>query len=129
MTRPIPSHRNQSPSGWWIFCEVEYWGAAGKKTSPGTRHPVWENTRLIRAENREDAYRKALALSRSEHPLKTHDGEWRFAGISQLLPVYEDLEDGAEILWEVHGSLPMESIRKRVRTKRTLPVFDDGEDG
>ena len=121
--------RNQSPSGWWIFREVEYWVASGKKTSPRTRHLVWENTRLIRAGNRDEAHRKAVELGRAGHPSKTEDGEWRFAGISMLLPVYEDLEDGAEILWEVRGSLPIESIRKRVRTRRTLPVFDDVEEG
>lgn len=101
--------------------------ATGKSTSPRTRHPVWENTRLIRAGNRDEAYQKALALAREGHPSRTEDGEWRSTGISMLLAVYEDLEDGAEILWEVRGSLPIESIRKRVRTKRTLTVFDDSE--
>src|SRR5690242_3647961 len=91
---------NRNHSGWWIFREVEFWvSRRQKKLSPTSRCLVWENTRLIRAKNREAAYQKALRLGRETHPSKTNGGEWRFAGISMLLPVYEDIEDGAEILW------------------------------
>jgi uncharacterized protein DUF4288 len=79
--------------------EVEQWVSdCQKKLSPTSRCLVWENTRLIRAKNREQAYRKALAYGRLGHPSKTEGGEWRFAGISTLLPAYEDIKDGAEIL-------------------------------
>ena len=83
---------------------------------------------MIRAKNREEAYRKALKLSRAGMPSKTNGGEWRFAGISMLLPVYEDVEDGAEILWDDRGSLPLKRIRKLVKSKRQLSVFDDKAD-
>ncbi len=42
-----------------------------------------------------------------------------------LLPVYEDIEDGAEILWDELGSLPVKRIRKLVKSKRQLSVFND----
>jgi len=94
----------------------------------GNRCPVWENTRLIRAKNREEAYRKALRLGRVGHPSRTNAGEWRFAGISMLLPVYEKIEDGAEILWTKRGSMSLKSIKKLVRSKQHLSVFDDKEE-
>ncbi len=119
---------NRNHSGWWIFREVEQWVSKNKKPSPRSRYPIWENTRLLRAKNRKEAYRKALKLGREGHPSKTKEGEWRFAGISMLLPVYEDIEDGAEILWVDRGSLRLSSIRKLVKSKRQLPIFDDNEE-
>ncbi len=80
---------------------------------------------MIRARNREEAYRKAVRIGSEGHPIKTKGGEWRFAGISTLLPVYERLEDGAEILWADRGPLSVKSIKKLVRSKRQLPAFDD----
>ncbi len=92
---------------------------------PGSRCRVWENTRLLRAKNREEAYRKALKLGRAGHPSKTHGGEWRFVGISMLFPVYEEIEDGAEILWTDRGLMAMKNIKKLTKNKRHLPVFND----
>jgi hypothetical protein len=117
--------RNRNHSGWWIFREVEHWVShRQRRLSDNSRCLVWENTRLIRASSREDAYRKAIRLGRVGHPSKTKGGEWRFAGISMLLPVYENMEDGVEILWDDRGRMPMRRIKKLVRKKR-LPVFDD----
>ena len=121
--------KNKSPTGWWIYCEVEQWVSNRQKTlSPTSRCLVWENTRLLRAKSREDAYRKAMRLGRDEHPSKTNGGEWRFAGISMLLPVYNKIEDGVEILWTVKGRLPVKKIKKLVKTKNELPVFNDKAD-
>jgi hypothetical protein len=80
---------------------------------------------LLRAKSREEAYRKAMKLGRDGLPCKTRGGEWRFAGISMLLPVYEKIEDGAEILWNDLGRLPVKRIESLVKTKNQLPVFDD----
>ncbi len=99
-----------------------------KKLSANSRCLVWENTRLIRAKNRQEAYHKAMKLGRAGHPSKTKGGEWRFAGISMLLPVYEDIEDGAEILWVDRGLLAVSKIKKLAKTKRQLPVFNDKKD-
>ncbi len=69
-----------------------------------------------------------MKFGKAGHPSKTDGGEWRFAGISMLLPVYEDLEDGAEILWTNLGSLPMKSLKGMVKPKGKLPVFQDNEE-
>ena len=120
--------RNQSRSGWWIFREVQQWVSRRQQKLTGdSRCLVWENTRLIRARNRDEAFRKATRLGQAGHPSQTLGGEWRFAGISMLLPVYEDIEDGAEILWVDRGQMPVRSIRKLVKSKRKLPVFDDDD--
>jgi ribosomal protein L15E len=118
--------QNKSHSGWWIFREVEQWVSKRQKTLlPSSRCLVWENTRLLRAKNREEAYRKAMKLGRLGSPSKTEGGEWRFAGISLLLPVYEDIEDGAEILWVDRGLMRVSDIKKLTKTKRRLSVFND----
>jgi len=119
-------YRNRNHTGWWIYAEVEYWvSTRQKKLLPGSRCLVWENTRLIRANDRNDAYRKALKRSNAGYPSKTRGGEWRFAGISMLLPVYDDLADGVELLWDDRGFLPMKKIKSLVKSKARLPVFDD----
>jgi hypothetical protein len=122
------AYRNRNHTGWWIFCEVEQWvSKRQKRLSSKSRCLVWENTRLIRAKSREEAYRKALKLGRLGHPSKTNGGEWRFAGISMLLPVYQKIEDGAEVLWTVHEDMPLAKMKRLVKSKRQLSVFDDEE--
>jgi hypothetical protein len=75
--------RNRSESGWWIFDEVEQWVSnRQRRLTDQSRCLVWVNTRIVRAKNRAEAYRKAIALGRIGHPSKTRGGEWRFAGIS-----------------------------------------------
>ena len=104
-----------------------YWvSKRQKKLGPGSRCEVWENTRLVRARNREEAYRKAVKISGGK-PNPTNGGEWRFAGISLLFPIYEEIEDGAEILWAGYGRIPMSRIKKMVRPKDQLPIFDDSD--
>ena len=121
-------HRNRSHAGWWIFREVQQWiSNRQKKLTPRSRCLVWENTRLIKAKNRDEAYRKALRLAKVGDGSKTESGYWRHVGISLLLPIYEDIEDGAEILWEENSSMAVSEIKKRVKTKQQLSVFDDRE--
>jgi len=117
---------NRNHTGWWIFKEVTQWVSnRQKKLARTSRCLVWENTRLICARNREQAYQKALKLGRLGHPSKTKGGEWRFVGISMPLPVYEEIEDGAEILWTEYGALQIRTIKKLVKKKRQLSVFND----
>jgi hypothetical protein len=121
-------YRNRSPSGWWFFREVQQWVSFRQtKLTAKSCCLVWENTRIIRAKDRDEAFEKAMRLGRDGDRAKTAAGEWRFAGISQLLPVYDDLEDGAEILWDSRGRIPVSAIRRLVKSKRQLSVFDDSE--
>jgi hypothetical protein len=126
---PKAPYSNKNHTGWWIFGEVQQWvSRRKKKLSATSRCSVWENTRLVRAKNREEAYRKAIKFGRTGSPSKTRGGEWRFAGMSMLLPVYESIEDGAEILWRDRGRLSVKNIKTLVKTKNQLPVFNDSAD-
>jgi hypothetical protein len=119
---------NRNRTGWWIFEEVEQWVSnRQKKLSPTSRCLVRLNLRLVQAKSREAAYRKAMKFGAIGMPSKTNGGEWRFAGISMLLPVYDKIEDGSEILWRDDKMMSVARIKKLVRTKRQLPVFNDTE--
>jgi hypothetical protein len=120
---------NRDHTGWWIFEEVEQWvSKRQEKLSPRSRCLVYVNLRLLRAKSREEAYRKAMKLGRVGRPSKTHGGEWRFAGISMLLPVYEELEDGAEILWKDSKVMTVARMERLVKSRHQLSVFDDTEE-
>jgi hypothetical protein len=58
-------------------------------------------------------------------PSRTKGGEWRFAGISMLLPVFEEIEDGAEILWRSERRPYIRQIKKLVKSRKQLPVFNN----
>jgi hypothetical protein len=120
---------NRNHTGWWIFEEVEQWVSnRQKRLSPTSRYLVRLNLRLVQAKSREVAHRKAMKFGAAGMPSKTNGGEWRFVGISMLLPVYDRIEDGAEILWKGDKMMSVASIKKLVRTKRQLPLFNDTEE-
>ena len=118
--------RNRNATGWWVYGELDYWVSnQRRRLRPKNRCPVGENTRVIKARSREEAYAKILRLASQMFPSKTDGGEWRFKGISFLLPIYEKLEDGAEIIWDDHGSISFGRLCRMAKAKRDLPVFDD----
>jgi hypothetical protein len=120
--------RNRNHTGWWLYGEVEYHVTRRqKKLVPGSQCLVWENLRLIKAGNRDQAYRKAIKLSSEVSPSKTGGGEWRFAGISMLLPIYNELKDGAEILWTDRRFMTVSALQKLIKKKHQLEAFDDRE--
>jgi hypothetical protein len=128
----IPA-RNRSPHGWWIASYLERfeWKADGPAKSH-QRCLAYENTVLIRAKNRELAYQKARGI-RKDYPAKWlfygqppgQPGRWVFEGVSSLLPIYEELVDGAEILWRVHPRKRIGTIRSLVKKKPQLESFID----
>ncbi|WP_152032869.1 hypothetical protein [Ereboglobus luteus] len=123
--KQIP-YRNQSPTGWWIYEEIEQWVSnRQKRLTPNSRCLVWQNTRIIMAKNRHEAFQKAMRLSKKTFPSKTDGGEWRFAGISMLLPIYEKMKDGSEVLWTERGKMSQRQIQRLVKSKQQLSVFDD----
>lgn len=98
--------KDLSPVGWYIstyqlrFVEL----ADKRKNDLSRRFTVWENTVLVKASNPREAYRKVQRIATAAtKPYKggvdAIDVQWLFEGIVELLPVYEDIEDGAEIMW------------------------------
>lgn len=87
--------REISPTGWWIAGLLE-------KHSFSDRPPFWNNYRLIKAEDWRTAFKKAVQMGRSSaatgaEALGSHT---EFIGVTDLLPIYDEFEDGAELIWE-----------------------------
>ncbi|MEI6788556.1 MAG: DUF4288 domain-containing protein [bacterium] len=86
---------------------------------------VWENLYLIEAEDMSAAYDKAIRLGRNEcrniSPSKDnagHKGRWVFDGISELIPIYEDIQDEAELLWTEFMNISVKRAKRMARTKK-----------
>ncbi|MEN6626826.1 MAG: DUF4288 domain-containing protein [Candidatus Sumerlaeia bacterium] len=124
MAKKIPC-RNKSPYGWWVASILQRYEAEGEDTNnPKRRCLAWENTIILKAKDRNEAYRKAVANGKLCQSSGPHKGRWVFEGLTSLNPIYEKLEDGAEIIWqERHFSA--KRIRSMVKAKKELPCFDD----
>lgn len=133
MAPKIPQ-RNQSPFGWWLASYIqrfEFKDAQPKSLS--ARCLAWENTILVKAKNRELAYRKAVAIGKQNSAVKWSRygsppgrlGRWKFEGITSFVPIYEELQDGSEISWDEHRGTTLGAVRKRVKSKQELDTFED----
>jgi hypothetical protein len=131
MSKRIPTC-NRSPHGWWVATLVvrfEYYGE--DKSNPRRRCGADENVVLIKARGREQAYKKAVAEGRVGHGIEgintdtRRKGIWVFEGVSSLLPVYDKLEDGAEIMWTSHQNITVGRVKSWVRKKAELEAFRD----
>ena len=88
-----------SPTGWWIAGLLE-------RHQNSSRAEYWNNYRLIRAEHWRDAFQRALAHGRSDSEVgsRAFSGGTEFLGVTDLVPIYEPFEDGAEMLWQEYDS-------------------------
>ncbi|HEY5550684.1 MAG TPA: DUF4288 domain-containing protein [Opitutaceae bacterium] len=93
---------------------------------------VWVNIHLIKASSANEAYSKALKKGK-EHNARYRAGKdarparWVFRGIRQLMPIYEKIADGAEIMFETHEGLTPASVKKMVRPRnRLFAIVDEG---
>jgi hypothetical protein len=132
MKKRIP-HRNRSPHGWWVASYIERFVWDDKPETPKTRCSAWENTILVKARDRDTAYEKAMAFAKLSHGNPFDDGGDRKGrivvdGLTSLLPIYEKLEDGAEILWKDHRNTTVQKVLRRIKQKHELKVFDDTPD-
>ena len=127
--------RNKSPYGWWIASYIQRFEWKGKPPkSPRARCDAWENTILVRGNNRDAAYRKAVAFGKRACPRlwELHGdppgrlGRWVYEGLTSLIAVYEPIEDGSEILWTEHANTTLGAVRRRCKRKRMLETYQDG---
>ena len=116
--------KNISPCGWYVgsyllrFIEL----AEDGNEDPERRFATWENTVLVKANGLDEAYDKVVKVAmENTGPYKGGpdgiDVEWVFEGVTDLLPVYEELEDGVEIMWANHAPRKLKNIRKHARKK------------
>ncbi|MEP2654013.1 MAG: DUF4288 domain-containing protein [Paraglaciecola sp.] len=112
-----------SPVGWYLgsyllrLFELE----DSTKDDPEKRFLSWENTVLVRAESKSHAYEKVVKIGREhDYPYKGGpegvDVKWEFLGITELLAIYDDIEDGAELLWS-ESNRKLKNLKGRVLTK------------
>jgi hypothetical protein len=116
--------KNASPVGWYVakylirFIELE----SGVNEDLEQRFLSWENTVIVKANDLDEAYDKvvAVALQATEPYRGEPDGisvQWLFEGVTELLPIYEELEDGSEIMWAEHNPRKLRNLRKLVKNR------------
>jgi len=44
------------------------------------------------------------------------DVQWVFEGVTEILPIYEEIDDGCEIIWSEYTK-KLKNIRKRARAR------------
>lgn len=124
-------HRNRSPHGWWIAAYVERFEYDDEdKSNANRRCFAWENTIIVKAKDRDRAYEKAVQIGRRCEGHRAwnadgREGQWKFEGLTSLLPIYEELVDGAEVLWREHENVAVKTVRSLVPRRKALEVFDD----
>ena len=119
----------RSPYGWWIASYIERFEWRGGSKNGKAKCLAYENTIVLRAKDAEVAFKKAVRLSRSEPGWRRFGdppgraGRWVFEGLTKLLPIYERITDGAEVLWMARPNTTVGAIRRRVKSKSQLEVF------
>ena len=116
--------KNISPVGWYVvsyllrFVELN----DDRKDDDEARFLSWENIVLVRASNLDEAHQKGLSVARENS--KPYKGgpegvpvQWRLVGITDVLPIYEELGDGAEIMWTERAPRKLKNLKQMVRQK------------
>lgn len=117
---------NTSPVGWYVgtyqlrFIEL----AQSGNDDPERKFLIWENTVLVTASSIDEAYDKVVEVGlEATEPYKGGpegvDVQWIFEGVIDLLPVYEEIQDGAEIMW-AECTKKLKNVRVRAKTKEQL---------
>lgn len=86
---------------------------------------VREEYKLVKASDSSRAYLKAEKLGHSVEQIEMADengrkGHWHFIGLSELIPVYDALSDGAELMYSQYDGLQTSDIKKMLQTKENL---------
>ncbi|MDB5803986.1 MAG: hypothetical protein JWN73_1308 [Betaproteobacteria bacterium] len=116
--------KNISPVGWYVVSYLLRFVELADKDNenPEKRFLAWENTVLVKARNLDEAYTKGAKIARAE--TKQYRGgpsgvpvRWIFEGVTTILPIYEKLADGAEIMWGEHAPRKLKTLRRMVKKK------------
>ena len=111
---------------WYLADIVERAEMAGDdKTDPNRRCLNWVNSILVQAPSIEKAYDKAIKIGRNNYSIRyeTASGRicnWKVLGLSSLAPIFEDIEDGAELTYVNKGHIAAKTSNALVRTKREI---------
>src|SRR5260370_3823593 len=95
------------------------------------RNVVHKNLVLIRADSPEEAYEKALSLGREAETFYENPAgkqvRFKFRGLSELNVIQDELDHGAELLYEQKVEVSDEEIKRWVLPKELLAVFQPTE--
>jgi hypothetical protein len=92
-----------------------------------SRSLIHINSILVRADSPEEAHQKALDLGREEE--RDYENTDRkavsviFRGLEDLNVIHDELEHGAELIYQEKVGLTEDQIRARVKSKLHLGVF------
>lgn len=91
------------------------------------RNVLHRNLVLVRADSPEEAYAKALALGRDSEASDVNpegfEVQFRFRGLAALNVIHDELEHGAELLYEESVGVKNEEVEKWIPPKEQLGVF------
>lgn len=123
----MANDKNSSPVGWYFgsyllrFIELEDPG----RNDPERKFVSWENTVLVQAKSIEAAYAKIEKIAKQNS--KPYKGgpqgvrvQWEYLGVTEVLPVYEEIADGAEIAWTERTPRKLKTLKEWVRPKSQI---------
>ncbi|MEH1009520.1 DUF4288 domain-containing protein [Winogradskyella sp. ECml5-4] len=88
------------------------------------RVTTWGNHHLIKADSPEKAFDKAVKLGKEKNYKFINSDKLEmesiFVGIGELLPIYEDIEDGAELMWNDYGFISNRRTMRMPYEKKEL---------
>jgi hypothetical protein len=91
------------------------------------RNVIHVNTILVEASSPDDAYSKAITLGHSsEADYLNPEGKEvkiRFRGLRDLNVIHDELEHGAELIYEEKVGVPESKIKQWVKSKDQMDVF------
>lgn len=111
----------------WFFADI----VLEIQVEDDPRNVVHINTHLLKAKCAEEAFGKARKIgAENEDEYENSSGKKvtvRFRGLGELLPIYEKLEDGAEIWFKERIGLSDSEVAALVVNRRNLSVFKSRE--
>ncbi len=126
-----PLHPSQvSPVGWYIASYIERIDPVEAYDAGESHHQpwaVWENRILVKASTPDEALRRTNEhLADIGYEYINADGVLvrnSVVGLTSLLPIFEELEDGNEIEWIDHTGESLVEMNERVRANSELEAF------
>lgn len=106
-------------TGWYLAELVQQFYQPSTKT-----RSIWINFVLIRADHPETAYEKALKVG-EKYTYTQPDTlvESSFLGLCGLYDIYDDLEDGAEVIFSEYEDIDDETLAKNLKPKHEWSAF------
>ncbi|WP_047416504.1 DUF4288 domain-containing protein [Cellulophaga sp. Hel_I_12] len=113
-------------NGNWYIVEIieKYEPVIRNEKQDLRRVTTWGNHHLIKADSPEKAFDKAVKLGKEKNykfiNSDQQEMESIFVGIGELLPIYEDIEDGAELMWNDYGFISNRRTMRMPYKKKEL---------